>query len=50
MMKCMNVSQHMKDVQVEMIERGFKRTEDGLRLVYVCPICKDVKYVEVEEE
>jgi len=33
-----------------MNERGFERTEDGLRQVYVCPVCKDVKYVETEEE
>jgi len=36
--------------KVPMNERGFERTDGGLRQVYVCPVCKDVKYVEVQEE
>jgi len=49
-MKCERVGQHMDEGFVEMVERGFERTDEGIRRAYVCPICKDVKYGEYELE
>jgi len=49
-MKCEKVGQHMEEGFVEMSERGFQKMYGGIRQVYVCPICKDVKYGEYELE
>jgi len=50
-MMCERTEHHTKEeVFVEMRVRGFQRIYGGIRTVYVCPVCKNVEYGEIEVE